>query len=456
MDTSSSSVPFSPIENFTRKRSRFSNQTHLTSKETFPTRAKDCEEEKNENENNNERLIENIRLIMMSSNSSIHSCITLKTATGSEISDTEPSEFQSFSDLPSIEIPPFFTKDLDDQRDDSFLTEETFSESDSEADETDSLFCITTGDEADSCVCVNSTDDEEEDSCSQSQYSSASSSVYSKPSVHFADEVGLPIQSIRHYECDRKQREYSELLVLCICPEKKSFEFLQIGYHRNEERGESVKDLLSGIPDMCTNPVFASANFSALYRNNGADKDFQNLCSPPAKQTSPVHKETTNSSSSKSERSYDECYLQLQDCGFRENEMIVASIHGSSERAVLAAIGPLLSNEKIQKTLKKARRSRRGLKFIRREDGDDKCNSYHRRKSRNLSLRRRKTKKEHKRSDEKGDGTVPNLDVNSGELVDDYCHDYDPLYDVAEDYQQLLYGILAVCSGTVVFSALGI
>ena len=137
----------------------------------------------------------------------------------------------------------------------------------------------------------------------------------------------------------------------------------------------------------------------------------------------------------------------------------MAAIHGSSEPAVLAGIGPLLSNQKILKTLKRGRRSRRGLKFISRYGygGDDgKDGLYHRQKSRNLSRRRRKTKKQIKGSDEKHPNAVPQMDADCGELVDEYCHDYDPLYDVAEYHTKLLLGILAVGSGTVVFSALGL
>ena len=40
------------------------------------------------------------------------------------------------------------------------------------------------------------------------------------------------------------------------------------------------------------------------------------------------------------------------DSGFQENEVLVAAIKGSSERAVLQGIGPILGNKKIRKILK--------------------------------------------------------------------------------------------------------
>lgn len=413
-------------------------------------RTKTCEEQRKEN--NDDIKIENIRMLMKSSNSNTSRVLTPKITNNGLPSRVEPSELPNFSDIPPIERTPCIDKDhefLDDMLDDSLMTLETLPESDSESEDMGSCICITN--EADSCICVSPTD--EEDSCNL--YSSASSSACSKQShtVHFADEVGLPIQSIRRYKCDRRQREHSELLILCICPEKKTFEFLHVGYHHYEESATSVQDLMRGLPAMCTNPNFANARFVALYRNNGIDKTFENLCTPPAKHTSTVNNDTTNSSSN------GQYSLPLQDCAFRENELVVAAIDGSSELAVLAGIGPLLSNEKILKTLKRARRSRRGLKFLKRRE-DDRNNSigsdYHRQKSHDLSFRRRrKAKKESKGSDETHPNTVPNLDKDCGDLVDEDCHDYNPLHDVAEYHKQLLLGIFAVSSGTVVLSALG-
>jgi hypothetical protein len=169
------------------------------------------------------------------------------------------------------------------------------------------------------------------------------------------------------------------------------------------------------------------------------DRVFENLCAPK-KPTRPSTKGGGRAFRNARRR------IPLRDCGFRENEVVVAAIDGSSERAVLEGIGPLLGNEKILKTLKRARRSRRGLKFVR---GKADKSSYA-----SPTLQRRKPKKED--TDEKHPNAVPNIDSDKGKLVDEYCHDYDPLCDVSEYQKQLLVGLLAIGSGTVVFSALGL
>jgi hypothetical protein len=410
------------------------NHTHLKSSPceipTFLIQTKACEEEE-QKENNNEHRIESNQMTMRSSNNTY-----LKSTNSSNPSTMEPSKFPNFSDLSPIKKPSCVVKDhqdLDDQRDDSFLTQETVPETDSETDDMDLV-------------------------------TKASSSMCSKQSlsVHFADEVGLPIERIRHYECDRRQREHSEIVVLCICPEKKTFEFLHVGYHRYQESDTSLADLLRGLPEMCTNPVFAKAKFVSLYRNNGVDRVFENLCGLRAKQTHSSDNDTTIASN-KDDCGNETRRLPLQDFAFRENEVVVAAIDGSSERAVLLGIGPLLRNEKILKTLKRARRSRRGLKFLRGEADEDKGSSYHLRKSRDLSVRRRRTKKECRVPDENHpkpnavpDDAVLNLDSDCGELVDEYCNNYNPLYDVAQYHRQLLLGIVAISSGTAIFAALGL
>lgn len=176
-------------------------------------------------------------------------------------------------------------------------------------------------------------------------------------------------------------------------------------------------------------------------------------------------------SSKQNERQVDdsECSLLLRDCAFRENELVVAAIEGSSERAVLEGIGPLLSNANVMKTLKRGRRSRRGLKFVGGEDEEDKSNRYHRQKRRYLSLRKRQKKHKNDGNKEQPETKYSHAIVAAtktktnttttqctGDLVDEYCHDYDPFQDVGEYHKQLLFGILAVGSGTIVFSALGL
>ena len=438
------SAPLSPIENSSRTKRRLPSPIPFTGKDAssrreilaFPTRTKAHEEEEKEEEtkeHNNEGRIENIHALMTSSNTTISSSISLRKTINSKI--------PKFSNLSPIKISPRVTKDLDHQKDNSFQTQETAPESDSDNDGEDgSCVCILNESEVDTCHCIMSED-------TQNSYIRSSSplSMCSKQSlgVRFADEVGLPIKSILHYECDRRQREHSELVVLCICPEKKSFEFLHVGYFRHQGSDASVEDLLLDLPGMCTNPVFCQSRFTALYRNSNLS--FVNLCLPQS--TADSHNESFHETKNQ----------LLRDCGFRENEVVVAAIDGSSERAVLEGIGPLLENEKIQQTLKRARRSRRGLKFIRgihEADNNDKDCHYHLQKRRDLSLRRRQTKQEGR--DKKHTDAVPKIETDSVELMDENCHDYDPLYGAAEYHKQLLLGILAIGSGTVVFSVLGL
>jgi len=423
--------------------------------QTFPsvTLTKDCNEEKKENSDDQDGF-ESVG-IKGSSSTSITSSITVKNIhisdrhSSNDTGDTRRSELSSFSKIPSFQIPPCVTKDNQQpatgigQGDDSFETQETVSETDSEHD------------------CATHEDGEDSTSSQDSSFSKQSNSV------RFADEVGLPIKSILHYECDRKEREHSELLVLCICPEKKSFEFLHVGYHRDEGNKTSVNDLLRDMPGMCINPVFANARFVAVYRNNHTDRVFEKLGSPLANRIS----DETLTSSKQNERQVDdsECSLLLRDCAFRENELVVAAIEGSSERAVLEGIGPLLSNANVMKTLKRGRRSRRGLKFVGGEDEEDKSNRYHRQKRRYLSLRKRQKKHKNDGNKEQPETKYSHAIVAAtktktnttttqctGDLVDEYCHDYDPFQDVGEYHKQLLFGILAVGSGTIVFSALGL
>lgn len=386
----------------------------------LPNQPKACEEEKKDVENRESMVVP----ITTSNIGKITLKITNHIDATKEHIDSTPS-FQ-------MSTPPSKELSVPIDPNDSLLSQETAPESESDEDMNNSS---------------TSTNEEEEDSSSQD---SASSSFSKRTSVRFADEIGLPIQNILHYECDRKQREHSELLVLCMSPEHKKFEFLHVGYHRHEDsNSHTVWDLLHALPGMCTDDVFSKEKFVALYRNNGVDQFFVNLCSS---------RKNNSTNQTASEKNYEESSLLLRECGFRENELIVAAIHGSSERSVLTGIGPLLSNEKIRKTLKRARRSRRGLKFIggeNAEDDEDSIDGHSAQIQQPQSLRRRQ------RKTEENNGIYaerPKQDTsNCGELldVDQYCDDYDPIRDVADFYKQLLVGIIVVCLGTFIFSALG-
>jgi len=93
-------------------------------------------------------------------------------------------------------------------RDASFLTQEALPEwdFDSERGDTGSFMSILPrfSEDGDSCMCIAHTSVDEDTDSTQSNTSRVSSSAHSKLDigVHFADEIGLPIQHICHYHSD--------------------------------------------------------------------------------------------------------------------------------------------------------------------------------------------------------------------------------------------------------------
>ncbi|VEU41904.1 unnamed protein product [Pseudo-nitzschia multistriata] len=416
---SSSHVLSPPTALRSRRRGRPCTKSHLPVDEIpqspcelspFRNRTNICDEENKENEDT-----------VIGSSSSTCS-LTLKIRRTAVPSNDLPNIVSAFQ-MPSSIINK---KNLHE----SFDTQETVSVSESE----------------DEISSHSSSFDDGESSSEDSAYS-----CHSKRSIRFADEVGLPIQNVRHYECDRRRQEHSELLVLCLFPERKKFEFLHVGYyHCEEKKGVTVQALLSELPGMCTDSIFSSSEFVTLYRSNPVDNAFVNICASPQ-------------STSENETSTEEFSSQtLTDCAFRENELLVASVRGSSERAVLEGIGSLLSNDTILKTLKRARRSRRSLKFVYSEDD----RRY--RTLRSLKTRKRRANKDAKKSDVQlpivepknevhhREQTAATTQIDCTDLVDEYCHDYDPFCDESDFYLQLLVAIITISLGTVVFSAMGI
>lgn len=439
-----------------------------------------CEEESKETED----------VVIGSGSSSIILKITnTNTNTNTNTSDPTPSgHLPEIPVVPSFQMPHSIGKNLEGHPDpnESFETQETVSSSDSESEDDMS--------HASNASCSIVSDEDEEDNDSSSTTSSttssqdSSSSSHSKRSIRFADEVGLPIQKIRHYQCDRKEREHSELLVLCLFPERKKFEFLHVGYHhqyggdnKNNGTGTGIRNLLRALPGMCSDPLFSVSKFDALYRANKADKAFVNLClcaaedenadpdaNPPADRSA---SDAEFDSLSDVERDSDSeggslLDLTLTECAFKENELVVASVRGSPERAVLEGIGSLLSNDKIVKTLKRARRSRRSLQFV-PGPGEMKSqtntNSRQRKRpsSKDKKSQTTKTKDVKKKSETDCRSTTliktkTTTKPDCTELLDVYCDDYDPLRDESEFFRQLLVGVVAVGTGTAVFSALGI
>mmetsp|Transcript_16780 Transcript_16780/g.38763 ORF Transcript_16780/g.38763 Transcript_16780/m.38763 type:complete len:212 (+) Transcript_16780:349-984(+) len=123
-------------------------------------------------------------------------------------SDTEASRFVRVSDLPNLGM--FSHVDKNNRKGASFLTRGTVRETDSDSEREDIDSCVRIVPhcprDAESCACVAQTSVDESSfysSSSQSCTSAASSSSeFSKLSVgvHFADEIGLPVQFVHHYD----------------------------------------------------------------------------------------------------------------------------------------------------------------------------------------------------------------------------------------------------------------
>jgi hypothetical protein len=506
IDSSSHAAPISPPSSRRWKLQipiRLSRQSTTSHQQQSPRRGgfpiffnrtknyTDEEEEKkeeiDENDDNTTRFeIESLPILMMSSNS-MTAAVTTTTASTENVDPSDDCcsvlvEPPSFTNLSSFQIlsPIIKHRDLD-HMDDSFQTEVTVSDELSLSDEDDinnignqdTSFPPSSGSSSNSNSNSNSIDEDNTHN---------NTSFQSSGGVRFADEIGLPMEHVLHYKCDREQREHSELLVLCICPEQKKFEFLHVGYHRQENNSDddddeedgnegdddnvieiqtnpttrnatkttNVQDLLQGLPKMCTDSIFVNATFDAIYRNNGVDKFFQKL---------------------------DDWSLPLPECDFRENELVVVAIKGSSERAVLEGIGPILSNDRIMKTLKRGRRSRRSLKFVRsrRRRVKQRWRRLKLPSSSSSSSRKtilvRKGIAESKKSDTNDcsstcSSTESKIDASlidstysssNDDLVDVYCHDYDPFNGISESKGgQLLLASITILLGTVIFSAFGL
>jgi len=119
-------------------------------------------------------------------------------------SDTEASRFLRVSDLPNLGM--FSHVDKKNRKGASFLTQETVRETDSDSERGDIDSCVRIVPhcprDAESCACVAQTSVDEHSCSSESYTSASSSSEFSKLSVgvHFADEIGLPVQFIHHYD----------------------------------------------------------------------------------------------------------------------------------------------------------------------------------------------------------------------------------------------------------------
>jgi hypothetical protein len=257
--------------------------------------------------------------------------------------------------------------------------------------------------------------------------------------VRFADEEGLPMEEVCQWtkadEDDVLDRNhYEELLVLCLSPQHKRFEFLHVGYFPQANldelrRATNVEDLLHGIPCMATDPLFQDSAFDALYRATKGG----------ALERIPVG-----------------CTL-LRDCNFRTNELVVASMEGSQHEDLLQGLGPLLGNSRLMKRVRRGQKSGLGLKLV-SDDGDDENPKTKRRTSRRRSSRRSRTNVSRDSS--------PTSTSCTEDLIEGYGNEVERCNPELIDHREyegtestrgkLFQAAFMITAGTIVFSAIGI
>jgi hypothetical protein len=203
---------------------------------------------------------------------------------------------------------------------------------------------------------VSSSSDDDDDLISFSDCGESCTTTTTR-SVRFADEEGLPMERIFHYLNPRPSYEdddddddtagTSECIVLCLSPKARKFEFLHVGYYcengQNDRSPTTLSDLMNSLPSMCTNETLMESSLDRLYR---------------------INKDTESLESLYDETMHHRTDLLLEGCNLNFCEMIVAAPSDSTEEEILEGMCPLLANKPLMKTLRRARRSRRGLKFV--------------------------------------------------------------------------------------------
>eukprot|EP00339_Tiarina_fusa_P013825 CAMPEP_0117006000 /NCGR_PEP_ID=MMETSP0472-20121206/6385_1 /TAXON_ID=693140 ORGANISM="Tiarina fusus, Strain LIS" /NCGR_SAMPLE_ID=MMETSP0472 /ASSEMBLY_ACC=CAM_ASM_000603 /LENGTH=438 /DNA_ID=CAMNT_0004707341 /DNA_START=103 /DNA_END=1416 /DNA_ORIENTATION=+ len=165
-------------------------------------------------------------------------------------------------------------------------------------------------------------DDSDEDSCSVFQDTITRT-------IRFADEEGKPLTQVHLIKSVRGL--LSRCVVLLMSPSERIFEFLHAEYPLDDST--TVEVVLEQLPKICSNPVFRFKNFVTLSKTKT-----QELLDP----------EST-----------------MRDCHLAESELLLAILDGYTVNEMASFALPLLLNGRIQKAVKHAKRTGRGLKQIR-------------------------------------------------------------------------------------------
>ncbi|KAL3919432.1 MAG: hypothetical protein SGILL_003755 [Bacillariaceae sp.] len=173
--------------------------------------------------------------------------------------------------------------------------------------------------------------------------------------VRFADEKDLPMEQVADAPVRVvEDQQDAEVVVLCLDPERKKFEFLQIRYYVRDlidpetqevkARASIVSDLLHNLPEMCSDVLFENTTFDMLYRT-------EKTVGKGGKSNVRVHRMAS--------------HFQLSGCHFHNAaDILVAAASGSTCYDVKKGVNPLLNNAMVMRMLTKARRSHRALKLI--------------------------------------------------------------------------------------------
>jgi hypothetical protein len=262
-------------------------------------------------------------------------------------------------------------------------------------------------------------------------------------SVRFADEEGLPMEQVVHITEDVRE---SDVVVLCLSPQHKKFEFVHVGYHTDGEeksnatRSTKVSELLMHLPRICTDSLFQNCTFDKVYRTNHKSNGILEKlvgCSID-----------------------EDCDIPLEDCTVHISDILVATVTGCTEEQALSSMDPLLSNAILMKTMRRARRSRRGLKWIPQRHAEAMPQS---RTSRAFGMIQSNTEAVLEKvsdclglfmGDDDGDddGIVFEKDAIAGDLTEEEQQ----IQERQERFEQeLMHGVVMVTGLTVMFSLLG-
>ena len=137
--------------------------------------------------------------------------------------------------------------------------------------------------------------------------------------IRFADEHGLPMETVYMLEGPDDPAAVGRVVVLLLKPEVRKFEFIHAEYRLNSRT--SVSNLLEQLPGMASNEILTAQRYSSLFRSReGCSEELIGA-------------------------------LSLQDCCLDKNEVIIGVMGGYSGQDIVNCALPLIYNDKISKAV---------------------------------------------------------------------------------------------------------